>query len=133
MKTLNNKSGMTLVEVILAILILAMGAMMLAEGFSSAARMTNRATHYRNASAATSSTLEVEEEVESKDPNVDVNLDYNDASSGITITYKKNGVDKTLTLPGQYAISNEQSTDLTYREFCPDNFSFVVPAEPVGN
>ncbi|MBQ0014497.1 MAG: type II secretion system protein [Oscillospiraceae bacterium] len=132
MKTLNNK-GMTLVEVVLAIVILGIGAMMLAEGFSAAARMTNRATHYRNASVATSSTLEVEEVVESKDPKVSVDLDYKDASSGITIKYKKNGVDNTLTLPGQYAISNETNTDLTYREFCPDNFSFVVPAEPVGD
>lgn len=132
MKTLKSNSGMTLVEVVLAILILAIGSFMLAEGFSASARITNRATLLRNSSVAASSSLEVEEALESKDPKI--NIDYSDDTSGsITVKYKIGGTEQQFTQSGQYSIAKDTGeTNLRYREFCPNNFSFEVPADPVG-
>ncbi len=133
MKTLKNNSGMTLVEIVIAILILGIGSMMLATCFTSAARMTNRATQLKNASLAASSSIEIEEAVESQDP--DVEIDYNQSESPkITISYTKNGDNKTLQQSGQYAEAKDSSTNLTYREFCPEGgASYYVPTDNVSN
>ena len=133
MKVLNSKSGMTLVEMVLAILILGIGSIMLTECFSSAARMTNRATLYRNASVAASSTLELEEEYGSNDPEVNISYNTKDPGVPIVIKYKENenGPEKNFELEGNYGEANDSGTGLTYREFYPDNFSFNVIADPV--
>ena len=133
MKLLKNNSGMTLVEVIVSVLVLAIVVMMLASGFAGAANMTNRATLFRNASVTTSSSLEVEEAVESDDSQVSVTYDCVDATEDIKMTYKKGSKEGTLKQGGQYASANDSGTGLTYREFYPDNFSFNVPATPVEN
>lgn len=132
MKTLKNNAGMTLVEIVLSIMILAIGAFMLAEGFSASARINNRATNLKNSSLAASSTLEVEEVVESNDPAVEVSYGTVDAGQ-LTIAYKdSDGVSKTFTQNGQYAEAEDAGTGLKYKEFYPDNFSFDVPADPVS-
>ena len=132
MKTLNNKSGMTLVEIVLSIIILAIGSLMLASGFSTSARINVRATTLRNSSTTASSTLEIEEAVQSSNPDVNVTYDTIDAGE-ITITYKDaNNQEKTFKQNGQYAEAEDSGTGLKYKEFHPDNFSFEVPADPVG-
>ena len=132
MKTLKNNAGMTLVEIVLSIMILAIGAFMLAEGFSASARINNRATNLKNSSLAASSTLEVEEVVESNDPAVDVSYETKDGGE-ITISYKDaDGSNKTLKQSGEYAEAEDSGTGLKYKEFYPNNFSFDVPATPVG-
>ena len=132
MKTLKNNAGMTLVEIVLSIMILAIGSFMLAEGFSASARINNRATNLKNSSLAASSSIEVEEVVESNDPAVDITYDTVDAGQ-ITISYKdSDGVTKSFKSNGQYAEAEDSGTGLKYKEFCPDNFSFEVPADPVG-
>ena len=62
MKVLNNNKGLTLVEIVLAILILGMSGLMLATTFSSAMRILNRATLYKNISSSAAATVELEEE-----------------------------------------------------------------------
>ncbi|MBQ0135855.1 MAG: hypothetical protein KBS43_03885 [Oscillospiraceae bacterium] len=133
MKTLKSNSGMTLVEIVLAILIMSLGTFMLAEGFSASARITNHATLIRNSSVAASSSLEVEEAVDSKDDAV--NIEYSDDTSGtITVSYNDGSGNKQFTQNGQYAKAVDTgSVNLKYREFCPNNFSFEVPADPVGS
>lgn len=133
MKTLKNNSGMTLVEIVLSILILGIGTMMLATCFSSAARITNRATMLKNASLAASSSIEVEDTVTSKDPNVDVAYSQSE-SPKVTISYTKNGSEGKFEQSGQYAEAKDSGTGLTYREFCPEGgTSYYVPTDNVSN
>lgn len=76
MKILNSKSGMTLVEIILSVLILGIAAVSLAVCFSSVASIFNRATLLKNASAATSTAVELLDDTrEVKDEDVDVDFD----------------------------------------------------------
>ena len=130
MKTLNNK-GMTLVEVVLAILILGIGAMMLAEGFTASARMTNRATRYRNASVAASSSIETEEAYPSSDPSVTITYQKSNSNESITIKYKEGNADKTIVQKGKYSEANDSNSSLTYKEYTPYSDTFDVSAEAV--
>ena len=89
MKALKNKKGMTLVEMIIGILLLAIAGIMLAQSFASCANIINRATLYRNASDATSSSIELQEEQDSKDAYVSVDLSTDTSVKTIRIVGKK--------------------------------------------
>ena len=130
MKILKSKSGMTLVEIIVAILVLGIISISFASCFATAARILNRATLYKNASSTTSSTLELEEVQTSKDPNVSASFEYTDSST-ITYSYKNGATEGNLSAVGLYGLSNDSGTGLTYKEFYPNNFDFEVEASDI--
>ena len=133
MKILNSKSGMTLVEIVLSILILSIGSLMLASGFSTSARLNTRARHLRNSSVAASSSLEVEQAMDSSDPDVEINYDVK-SSNALTIKYKVGNEEKTFIQKGQYAIANDtKGSNVGYKEFYPSNYIFDVDATPTGD
>lgn len=133
MKTLNNKKGMTLVEMIIGIMLLAIAGVMLAQSFAAAARIATRATLYKNVSSTAASTVELEEAQTPKNSDYTVEMDHKNGN--LTVTYKKDGTTATIPMKGQYVVSNAESSSfnagLTYREFLPSNFSFEVPAEVI--
>ncbi len=137
MKTLNNNKGLTLVEIVLAILILGMSATMLALTFSSAMRILNRATLYKNISASAAATVELEEKQEPiGGETFDVDIAQSDGT--LTIVYTKNNVpDQKIEMIGQYTYGLAEKDDvnahLRYKEFIPENAGTVpaeVPAQP---
>jgi len=142
MKRLNNK-GMTLVEMVIGMAILAIAGIMLASSFSATAGLINKATVYKNISSAAASTIELEEVQPCKDETITIELnDYNEASGSKTITvdcdkFNSSGgkiADVDFTITGSYIIASEsQQSNLKYREFLPTNFAFVVDAEAVGS
>ena len=135
MMKLDNK-GMTLVELILAAVILAISGVMLATTFSSAMRIMNRATLYKNVSATAAETVELAEEQEPVE-NFTYDVSSQEKNGTLTISYTKDGVDATTTMNGQYYLATvqqaDQRADLTYKEFLPSNFSYDLPATPVGD
>ncbi len=148
MKVLSNKKGLTLVEIVLAILILGMSATMLALTFSSAMRILNRATLYKNISTSAAASVELEDAGFEKNDDreneqgpigadtydVSVARDTNDS---ITITYTKDGATKTTTSNGLFmygtASKDDANVNLRYKEFLPQNYSYNVPATPIGD
>lgn len=140
MKLLNNK-GMTLVEVIIGTVLLAIAGIMLASSFSATASLINKATLYKNISSAAASTVELEEVQECKDERVTIELnDYNESTGSKTVTvecekYNSAGgkiTDLDFDIDGSYIIASESDkSNLKYREFLPTNFSFYVDAEAV--
>ena len=130
MNILKNKSGMTLVEMVVAIGIMALVGITLVTGFTGAANITNRAMLFKNASTTTSSTLELEEVQTSRDEAVSTSFDYTDTST-ITYNYKKGSTEGQLSAVGLYGLSEEAGTGLTYKEFYPNNFQFEVEAEDI--
>lgn len=135
MKALKNKKGMTLVEMIIGIMLLAIAGIMLAQSFASCANIINRATLYRNASDATSSSIELQEEQNSKDANVSVDLRTDTSVKTIRIVgKKKNGATINKTVNGELIVSSDTGkSSLTYREFLPGTFDFVINAEETGD
>ena len=135
MKALKNKTGMTLVEMIIGILLLAIAGIMLAQSFASCANIINRATLYRNASDATSSSIELQEEQDSKDANVSVDLSTDTSVKTIRIVgKKKNGTTINKTINGELIVGSDTGkSSLTYREFLPGTFDFVINAEETGD
>ncbi len=135
MKALKNKKGMTLVEMIIGILLLAIAGIMLAQSFASCANIINRATLYRNASDATSSSIELQEEQDSKDANVSVDLSTDTSVKTIRIVgKKKNGTTINKTINGELIVGSDTGkSSLTYREFLPGTFDFVINAEETGD
>ncbi len=135
MKALKNKKGMTLVEMIIGILLLAIAGIMLAQSFASCANIINRATLYRNASDATSSSIELQEEQDSKDANVSVDLSTDTSVKTIRIVgKKKNGTTINKTVNGELIVGSDTGkSSLTYREFLPGTFDFVINAEETGD
>ena len=135
MKALKNKKGMTLVEMIIGILLLAIAGIMLAQSFASCANIINRATLYRNASDATSSSIELQEEQDSKDANVYVDLSTDTSVKTIRIVgKKKNGTTINKTVNGELIVGSDTGkSSLTYREFLPGTFDFVINAEETGD
>lgn len=135
MKALKNKKGMTLVEMIIGILLLAIAGIMLAQSFASCANIINRATLYRNASDATSSSIELQEEQGSKDANVSVDLRTDTSVKTIRIVgKKKNGTTINKTVNGELIVGSDTGkSSLTYREFLPGTFDFVINAEETGD
>lgn len=132
-RRLDNK-GMTLVEMIIGIVLLAIASIMLVNGFVAAARMVERAALYKNASATSSSVIELQNdaEVSSVDGNVDIKLSRN--GGNITVKGKKsNGQAIAYSIAGEYiAGADEGASSLVYREFLPGSFDFDVPAIEVG-
>ena len=123
MLKLNNK-GLTLVEIVLAILILGISSLMLATTFSSAMRILNRATLYKNMSTSAAATVELESSQDSLIPDeYEVSDDSEDAN--IKITYIKEGVtysgDNGVPINGRYFYgivnSDSSSAHITYKEF----------------
>lgn len=135
MKALKNKKGMTLVEMIIGIMLLAIAGIMLAQSFASCANIINRATLYRNASDATSSSIELQEEQNSKDANVSVDLRTDTSVKTIRIVgKKKNGATINKTVNGELIVGSDTGkSSLTYREFLPGTFDFVINAEETGD
>lgn len=135
MKALKNKKGMTLVEMIIGIMLLAIAGIMLAQSFASCANIINRATLYRNASDATSSSIELQEEQDSKDANVSVDLSTDTSVKTIRIVgKKKNGTTINKTVNGELIVGSDTGkSSLTYREFLPGTFDFVINAEETGD
>lgn len=135
MKALKNKKGMTLVEMIIGIMLLAIAGIMLAQSFASCANIINRATLYRNASDATSSSIELQEEQGSKDANVSVDLRTDTSVKTIRIVgKKKNGTTINKTVNGELIVGSDPGkSSLTYREFLPGTFDFVINAEETGD
>ncbi|MDO4833323.1 MAG: type II secretion system protein [Clostridia bacterium] len=135
MKALKNKKGMTLVEMIIGIMLLAIAGIMLAQSFASCANIINRATLYRNASDATSSSIELQEEQGSKDANVSVDLRTDTSVKTIRIVgKKKNGTTINKTVNGELIVGSDTGkSSLTYREFLPGTFDFVINAEETGD
>ncbi|MBQ6752336.1 MAG: prepilin-type N-terminal cleavage/methylation domain-containing protein [Clostridia bacterium] len=135
MKKLDNK-GLTLVELILAAVILAISGLMLATTFTSAMRIMSRAILYKNVSATAAETVELAEEQEPVE-NFVYDVDSSEKNGTLTITYKKDNVDSTTTMSGQYYFAEVSKDDervgLTYKEFLPSNFSYDIPAAPVGD
>ena len=136
MKVLNNNKGMTLVEIVLAIVILGMAGLMLATTFSSAMKILNRATLYKNISASAASSVELEEKQDAIGGDT-YNVDIAEENSTVTITYTKDGATKTTTMSGQYMYGSAEKSDidahLKYKEFLPSNYSYDIPANPVGD
>ena len=136
MKVLNNNKGLTLVEIVLAILILGMSGLMLATTFSSAMRILNRATLYKNISSSAAATVELEEEQDVIGGDT-YYVGIAEENSTVTITYEKDGATKTTTMSGQYMYGSAEKADadahLRYKEFLPSNYSYDIPANPVGD
>ena len=135
MKALKNKKGMTLVEMIIGIMLLAIAGIMLAQSFASCANIINRATLYRNASDATSSSIELQEKQNSKYSNVSVDLRTDTSVETIRIVgKKKNGTTINKTVNGELIVGSDTGkSSLTYREFLPGTFDFVINAEETGD
>lgn len=130
MNVLKNKNGMTLVEMVVGIAVMAIVGVTLVTGFSGAANITNKANQFKNASTTTSSTLELEEVQTSKDDAVSTSFDYTDTTT-ITYTYKNGATEGQLSAVGLYGLSEESGTGLTYKEFYPNNFQFEVEADDI--
>lgn len=132
---LNNKKGMTLVEMIIGIALLAIAGIMLVQSFASCANIINRATLYRNASDATSSSIELQEKQVSRDSNVSVDLQTDSNVKSIKIVgKKKNGATINKTVNGELIVGTDNGkSELTYREFLPGTFEFVINAEETGD
>ncbi len=131
MNVLKSKGGMTLVEVVIAILIFSIVGITLISGFSTAANITTKGMRYKNASTNTSSTLELEEVQTSKDVNVTTTFGYTDSST-ITYSYKNGTVEGELSAEGIYGLSKETGTGLTYKEFYPNILQFDVAADDIS-
>ena len=134
MKRLDNK-GMTLVELILAAVILAMSGLMLATTFSSAMRILNRATTYKNVSASAAETVEVAEKQDTINGQT-FTVNTQEKNGTLTISYGGSATGS-FEMSGQYYTANASKGDekaaLTYKEFLPSNFSYELPASPVGD
>ena len=136
MKVINNNKGLTLVEIVLAIVILGISGLMLATTFSSAMRIINRATLYKNISTSAASAVELEdtEDAINKDA---YSTAINEENATITITYTKDGETASTNISGQFmygsAGDNGANAHLRYKEFLPSNYSYDIPADPVNN
>ncbi len=126
MKTLKNNKGVTLVEIIVGVAIFAIAAVALVQGFVSSANIINRATLYKNASAATSSTVELQEVQESEDTAVDVDL----AKGSATITIKgvnSKGHSVQIQSSGEiFTGTDTGDSELKYKEFVPGSYDLDV-------
>lgn len=119
MKTLKNNKGFTLVEIIIGVLLLAIASIMLVQGFVSTANIVNRATLYKNSSAAASSSVELQEKQDSKDTSIDIALSSQDST--ITIKGRKsNGGTVQVQSNGELFIGTDNGdSELSYREYVP--------------
>ncbi len=125
MKTLKNNKGITLVEIIVGVAIFAIASIALVQGFVSSANIINRATLYKNASAAASSSVELQEEQDSVDTSVDIDL--SSQAKAITIKGKKaNGTAINVTVNGDvYSGTDNGKSQIHYREFVPGGYDIL--------
>lgn len=125
MKTLKNNKGVTLVEIIVGVAIFAIASVALVMGFVSSANIINRATLYKNASAAASSSVELQEKQVSNDASVNIALSSRDTV--ITIKGKRpNGTTVTATIDGSiYSGVDNGESNINYREFVPGANAFL--------
>ena len=139
MKRLNNK-GMTLVELIVGVVLLAICSLMLMRGFSTSANLVKKASVLKNASTLAANTVELQTVQTSPYDLVEVELDNTLNASGkttVTIKAKKTkpgtvSKDLSCTVEGMYIVAKEtKGTNLKYKEFLPNDFSFEVDAENV--
>ncbi len=125
MKTLKNNKGVTLVEIIVGVAIFAIASIALVQGFVSSANIINRATLYKNASAAASSSVELQDEQDSVDESVDIAL----SSQGKSIIIKgkrSNGTAINTTVNGSiYEGVDNGASQIHYREFVPGGYDVL--------
>ena len=136
----NNKKGLTLVEIIIAICILGLIGTAFASCIASSLKIVNKATLYKNASATAQSMIELQDENYAKSKNYDDNIDVSLTKSGnmsCNIKYKtytkgadQDDVDKlpesSFTINGDIlSASDKKGSKLTYREFLPGNYYFI--------
>lgn len=126
MKTLKNNKGVTLVEIIVGVAIFAIASVALVMGFVSSANIVNRATLYKNASAAASSSVELQEKQDSADDSVNIEL----GSQAKSIVVKGKRADGSLipdtTIEGEiYSGKDNGESSIHYREFVPGANAFL--------
>ena len=118
--SVKNNKGETLVEIIVGVLLLAIASVSLVKGFVATAKIVNRADLLKNASAASSSSLELKD---SYDVNFDeVNVDKVESKQrNVKISGRKpDGAHFNISVAGDLITAKEQGqTGLTYREFVP--------------
>lgn len=124
MNTLKNNKGITLVEIIVGVAIFAIASVALVQGFVSSANIINRATLYKNASAAASSAVELQdtEDVSSPDSSVSVELVTSSGTLKIKGTRGDNGESVTATVEGSLYSGVDKGTgksQINYKEFVP--------------
>lgn len=122
MKTLKSNKGMTLVETIIGVALLAIASIMLVNGFVTTANIVTRATEYKIASADAAGAIELQEKTEDQN-----NLTLTNKSNS-TIKFNITETATEVTINGGYINCLESETGLTYQEFISNNFdSFVDP------
>lgn len=145
-----NNSGMTLVEMILGTVLLAIASMMLLSSFTTAANIINRATLYKEASTVGQTMIELQSETyalsKNDNDNIVMSLERNDdlnsesnieivnkasvnvTNARITVQYTKSknpGDNKTFKMSGDILKAKDSGeSELTYREFLPGNYYF---------
>lgn len=130
---IKNKQGMTLVEIVCAILILGIMVSMFSSGVITATRILTRAIHYKNSSSATASTVETGFIEESNDPKVSVSVDTQ--TNTPVIIALSDGTN--IYSYGNYMVAEDvgsngsNGTFIKYKEFLPSSYSYDVAAVPV--
>ena len=111
MQKMNNK-GMTLVEMIIGIALMAIAGIMLVTCFSSSAKIVNKATQFKLASASAAEAIELQSE------------DDGAVFSGKTdkVTFKVGTDQKEYTAEGEFLTSTADDVGLTYTEFLTGSF-----------
>lgn len=126
MKTLKNNKGVTLVEIIVGVLIFAIASITLVQGFVTSANIINRATLYKNASAAASSSVELQEAQPSSDSNVNVALQSTSDNLKISGVRDNTGRTVTTTVEGSMVVGVDNgNSKIRYREFVPGDRAFL--------
>lgn len=126
MKTLKNNKGVTLVEIIVGVLIFAIASITLVQGFVTSANIINRATLYKNASAAASSSVELQEAQDSSDSDVNVALQSTSGNLKISGVRDNTGRTVTTTVEGSMVVGVDNgNSKIRYREFVPGDRAFL--------
>ncbi|MEG0979203.1 MAG: type II secretion system protein [Oscillospiraceae bacterium] len=103
--TFSNKSGMTLVETIIGVVLLAIASLMLMTGFMTAGSLINEANIYKTSSAKVATAVEVKSSLTSSD----------EISVGI-----KNGNFEYTKIPGKFLHYEDPDTHIKYKVFLPN-------------
>ena len=136
MKIIRNQKGLTLVELVLGIVILGISATMLALTFSSALRIVNRATLYKNVSATAAASIELEAKQDPISGNTYVSsIDHETADLEVKFKKAADPIEKTMDMEGQFLYGlvdqNDANIHLKYKEYLPSNYGFI-PATPLN-
>ena len=125
MKLIKDNRGMTLVETIIGVALLAIASVMLVRGFVTTANIVNRATTYKLTSAEATATIELQE-VEAGNKIIEEN-EYSHSSGVIQVTYGPSNAK--LNVDGEYIVCTDNDTGLTYKEFLSGNYDVIDPEE----